>query len=381
MRSAFLTAGIALCVIGRGYGQVLPPPTDKEVEAQARLLDLSNDKETRLRAAKWFNGKSFAKNIDLGVPALERCIRKDPDMECRREAVGSLAMIAKRLGRPCPLAVIESFLDKEDEPRWMAMANLGLFKTFEPGAVDVLLRAAESERPGVRSDSLLILAQAGPKDERGLRAIEKGKEDKTFQVRHTAHVAWFTATDRLPDYLDYVIRVREDAEAALRPVPPDPEAAQNEKAMRNLFILGATIRTIEWSEQRPDELATDLLKRLEDKSPLMRRGAANLIGAVAVKTELRDPKMDDMPWFKHILPYVEQGDLFKTPGDPKDKKQKEIEKKKEPPQPSRAALVLEKRGVRGRLVTLRDMDPDRSVRDAARIALERLATVLKAKPE
>jgi hypothetical protein len=380
MRCALLAVAIALSLTGRGYGQVLPPPTDKEVEEQARLLDLSNDKETRLQAAKWFNGKSFAKNIGLGVPALERCIRKDPDMECRREAVGSLAMIAHHLSRPCPLAVIESFLDKEDEPRWMAMAYLGLFKTFEAGAVDVLLRAVESEKPGVRSDSLLILARAGPKEERALRAIEKGKDDKTFQVRHTAHIAWFTATDRLPDYLDYIIRVREDADGSLQPVPRDPEAAQNEKAMRNLFILGATIRMIEWSEQRPDELATDLLKRLEDKSPLMRRGAVNLIAAVAVKTELRDPKKDDMPWMMHILPYIEQGDLFKTLGEKKDKKETK-EAKKEPPQPSRAALALEKRGVQERLVALRDMDPDRSVRDAARVALERLASVLKTKPK
>src|SRR5262249_2187059 len=134
-----------------------------------------------------------------------------------------------------------SFLDKEDEPRWMAMANLGMFKTFEAGAVEVLLRAAESDKPGVRSDSLLILAHSGPKDERALKAIAKGKEDKTFLVRHTAHIAWFTTADRLPDYLTYIIRAREDAHAVLAPVPRDPEAAQNEKAMRNLFLLGAAI--------------------------------------------------------------------------------------------------------------------------------------------
>src|SRR5262249_30589232 len=104
MRSAFLAVGIALCLTVRGFGQVIPPPTDKEVEEQARRLDPSNDKATRLQATKWFNGNSSAKNIGLGVSALERCMRKDPDMECRREAVGSLSMIAHRLARPCPLA-------------------------------------------------------------------------------------------------------------------------------------------------------------------------------------------------------------------------------------------------------------------------------------
>src|SRR5262249_14109713 len=151
----------------------------------------------------------------------------------------------------------ESFLDKEDEPRWMAMACMAFFKSFEPGTVNVLLRAAQSARAEVRSDSLIILAQAGPKEKRALEAIDKGKSDATFLVRHTAHFAWFTAPDRLPDYLVYIIRVREDAEGALTPIPKDPQDAQNEKAMRNLFILGTTFKLIEWSDQRPDELATN----------------------------------------------------------------------------------------------------------------------------
>jgi hypothetical protein len=357
----------------------LPLPTDAQVRQQARQLDPKNDKAARLQAVKWFGARCYAKNIDLGLAALEECIRKDPDMECRRDAVHSRAMIARERKRPCPLAVIESFLDKEDEPRWMATACMVFFKSFEPGTVNVLLRAAESEKPGVRSDSLLILAQAGPKEKRALDAIEKGKSDATFLVRHTAHIAWLTATDRMPDYLTYVIRVREDAEGALTPIPKDPQDAQNEKAMRNLFILGSTFKLIEWSDQRPDELATHLLTLSEDKSPLMRRGAANLIGAVVIKTELPDPnKKGEMPWMMHILPYIEQGDLFKTLGeDKKDKKDKKDAKepKKEPPQPSRAAVALQKQGVQARLVALRDMDPDRTVRDAARAAIARLATV------
>src|SRR5262249_35194848 len=109
-------------------------------------------------------------------------------------------------------------------------------------------------------------------------------------------------------------------------------------------------------------------------------GAVNLIGTVVIKTELPDPKkQDETFWMKHILPYVERGDLFQTPGEGKKDKKETKEPKKEPQQPSRAAVSLEKQGVQARLVALRDMDPDPSVRDAARNALERLVSVRKAK--
>src|SRR5467141_1834060 len=109
---------LSFTVSARGQVPALPPPSDADIEAQVRQLDRKNDTAARLEALKWLNGRSFAKNAGLAIPALERCIRKDPAMECRTEAVLSLALIAKRLDRPCPLAIIETFLDKEDDPRW-----------------------------------------------------------------------------------------------------------------------------------------------------------------------------------------------------------------------------------------------------------------------
>src|SRR5436190_689850 len=168
---------IALPTSVRAQPPALPPPSDAEIEQHARRLDAKNDKAARLEAIHWLNSRSFAKNAGLAIPALEGCIRQDPVMECRREAVLALALIAGKLKQPCPLAIVETFLDPEDEPRWMAMASIGSFKAFAPGAVDILLRCADADKPGLRSDALLLLARAGAKDKRALDAIERGKQD------------------------------------------------------------------------------------------------------------------------------------------------------------------------------------------------------------
>src|SRR5262249_12964966 len=196
--------------------------------------------------------------------------------EVRRDAVLALGLIANKLGKPCPLAVLEALLDKEDEVRWQAMACTPLFKTFAPGSVEVLLRCAKSESADVRGDSLFLLALAGGKDPKVLGVIEKAKQDQTFLVRHTAYCAMFRANDQLDEFLAYIIRAREDPDAVLSPAPENREMREREKSMTNLFVLGSAMRVIEWSERRADELAPALLKLLGDKSPVMRRGAANL---------------------------------------------------------------------------------------------------------
>jgi hypothetical protein len=84
----------------------------------------------------------------------------------------------------------------------------------------------------------------------------------------------------------------------------------------------------------------------------MRRGAARLIGASAVKVDLKDTD-----WKKSL----EQPEI---PGQPP-----------RPPQRSKVAGQFEKLKAEARLRELRDNDPDLSVRAAARTALERLASV------
>jgi hypothetical protein len=181
----------------------------------------------------------------------------------------------------------------------------------------------------------------------------------------------FRANDRLDEFLAYIIRVREDPDAVLSPAPENREIREREKAMKNLFVLGSAMRVIEWSERRADELAPALLKLLGDKSPVMRRGAANLIGAAVVKVDLSDPARRPDDWLARIVSGVGPDNMPRPP-----KKDAPAEGRA---QKSKVAVRLEKLNVEARLRELRDKDPDRGVRDAARHALERLAGVQEKK--
>jgi HEAT repeat protein len=347
------------------------PPTDAAFNEQIRKLDAKNDRAARLDAVSWLNSNSREKNAGVAIPALERCIRDDPDREVRRQAVLSLGLIAKHQDRACPLAVVEALLDKEDLVRWQASECAGLFKAYAPGSVEVLLRGAQSEDAEQRSTNLLHLGRAAGKDPKALEVIQKARRDKVFDVRHTAHCALFLANDKLDEFLVYLIRLREEPDAVLAPVPDDAEAQKRDRAQRNLILIGSAMRFMEWSERRADELAPLLLKLLDDKSPVLRRGGANLIGATAVKVDLsREPGVGVLDSFKGdgigaLLPYIEP-DAAVKPGP--------VERAK-PPEPSKAALLFEKLKAEDRLRELRDKDPDRGVRDAARNALARLAAV------
>jgi hypothetical protein len=73
-----------------------PPPTDAELKELIGKLEPGNEKAARLAALRRINGHSWANNAGLAVPALERCLREDPEKEVRREAVLDIALIAKR---------------------------------------------------------------------------------------------------------------------------------------------------------------------------------------------------------------------------------------------------------------------------------------------
>jgi hypothetical protein len=337
-----------------------PAPTDADFAEHLLKLSAKNTKADRIEAIRWLNGKSRAKNASLAIPALEKCIRDDQEMEIRRDAIMTLTTVVRNLDKPCPLVIIEMLEDKEDEVRWQAGTCAFLFKSFAPGSVDVLLRQVASDNAEVRSTGLLLVAHAGGKEKKVLDAIDKAKKDKVYDVRHSAHCARFTATDNLEEFLVYIIRTREDDDAVLAPVPADEEARKSDQCRRNLFIIGSALRLIEWSDGRSEELATVLLKLLDDKTPVMRRGAVNLIGASVNKIEVPGNDTSKLSPFD-LLPYVDPS----IEGKPK--------KKEEPPQKSKVCLELEKRKVAEKLRKLRDDDPDGSVRDAAKSALEKLA--------
>jgi HEAT repeat protein len=334
-----------------GKDGVEPPPTDADVKKQIERLDPKKAEAERLDAAKWLGRHAKAKNANLGVPALERCIRTDPAADVRDAAVLGLAKIAKDRDESCPRAIVEAMLDKDVFVSQTADLVADWFKTFPPGSVEVLLRCAGSEDDNRRARSLGHLARAGGKDKQVIEAIEKATKDKSFGVRHNARVALFQATDNLAELLAYFVRLLDDSDSLLSPVDPTSEEGKRERTTRHLVSLGAAMLIVEWSDKRPDDLAPALLKLLESPSSQMRRGAARQIGASAVKVELTglDGKKE-----------------AKVPPEPS---------KAEKPEPSNVAGRFEKLKAEDRLRDLRDNDPDDTVRAAARVALERLASV------
>jgi HEAT repeat protein len=357
-------------------GQIAQPAPDAEFTEQLKRLDPGNEKETRLNALGWINAHSRDKIAVHAIPALEKCIRDDPQAEVRQRAVGTLGQLARRLERPCPLVIFEALHDKEDFVRYEAVVWAGLFKTFAPGSADVLLRGVKADNAELRSSSLLLLARVAGKNPKALEAMEEATRDKVLDVRHSARMALFIAKDKLEEHLPYLIRVREDPDSFLSPGPENSEDGKRERAYRNLVVLGSAMELARWSDARADELADVLLKLLQDKSAVQRRGAAKLVGATVVKVEFA-PKRDDVPLAvgefapvggpESLLPFVDPEAAAKG-------------KKDTPVQKSNVALRLEKLGVDVALRKLRDDDPDRSVREAAGWALERLASVPAKKP-
>jgi hypothetical protein len=347
---SLVVASMPFAVLGQERTE--PQPLDEDFKEQTKRLSPKNCKLERLEAVEWLKRHAEAKNAQLAIPALERCIRDDPEATIREAAVLGLGMISKKRKDPCPLVITEAMLDKDEFVSQMADGVAGWFKTYAPGSVEVLLRCAKSEDPELRAKCLTHLARAGGKDKKVLEAIEKAKKDESFGVRHNAHCALFQATDNLADFLGYLIRLEEDPEGVLGKVDADSEAGKLVLTRRNLGRISAAVLVAEWSDKRPDDLAPALLKLLASPSPEMRRGAARLIGISAAKVDLTDYDVKN---------------LLEPPLEPA--------KCQKPPQKSNVAVRFEKLKAEDRLRELCDDDPDRTVRAAARTALHRLATL------
>jgi hypothetical protein len=338
------------------------PPTDAEVRAWALRLERNQDQSARLEALQWLRKHAAATNAGLALPALERIIREDPVSQVREEALLTLFDMAKKQKRPCPLTLVQAIFDPDIAVRQAAAGLATQFRAFAPGTVDVALRASWAEDADIRSYGLNLLALAAPHDEKALAVIETAKNDRTFQIRHNAHCYKFQANGRLVEYLAWLIRVQED-HRVLDPIPKDETLRKQEEFLRNLAIVGSAQTILEWTEKRPDDLAAALLALLEHESPVVRRGAARLIPVTAVQSDLFKPTPEGfaskVP--AYLFPESESG-VAKAGGQSKPR-----------PEKSKVAACLEKRKVRERLEKLIQHDPDRAVRTAARLALDRLA--------
>lgn len=343
-------------------------PTAADFAAQVARLTPTASREDRLQVVQWVRARDTSKHSLVAVPALEKLVRLDPDAKVREEAVVALAHVARHHKRPCPLALVEAIRDKEDLVRWNAGVYVALFKTdVEPGAVGVLVEGSRDDRAEVREHCVIHLGIAGGRDPKALAAIDRAKADPNSAVRYAAHGARFTASGDLGEYLAYLVRLREDPAGFQDKYPAGSEAAKLEQTRSNLFQLGAAVRLGEWAEGRPDELAAGLLKLLDDKSALMRRGGAGVIGATARRVEQVKP-------FDPVRPTESGPSPFETLLPSLDPEFRPREPTKQPPPgPSRVAVKLLAQKVEARLRALRDKDPDESVRAAAKAALDRLA--------
>lgn len=372
----FVLVAVALVFTISAHGQQ-DQSSQAQFAEQLQKLNPKTGKEDRLRALNWLSANARDKHVDAALSALEKCIRDDPEAEVRQRAVNVLGHLALGLKKPCPRIILEALHDTEDFVRYQADVSAGLFKTFAPGSADILLRGMTAENAELRSSSVLLLARVAGKDPTALAAMEKATKDKVLDVRHNAHIALFLARDKLEHHLPYLIRVREDPDSFLSPGPADSEEGKRERSYRNLVLIGTATRMIDWSETRSEELAGALLKLLKEDSALMRRGAARLIGAAAVKVERPVDRGLDLLGPKG---WTDGSSLFPFFDPQVDAPSKKESKPQEAPRPSQVALRLQKLKVEATLRQLQTDDPDRSVRDAARWALDRLASVRAKKP-
>jgi HEAT repeat protein len=339
--------------------------------ARARGLDLGNDQATRLEALRWIEHHHRTPGARRALPALERLARAAPEPEQRQRAVRTLGFIELGLKAPCPLVVLDGLFDRGGDVRFEAAVVAGLFRHFATGAAEVLLRGVKEDDPWLRGTCVSFLGRLAGKDPKLLAVIEAAKQDPALDVRDLAHCVAFVATDKLEPYLVYLIRLREDPEAVLAPVPDDPKARDEECRLRNLLHIGTVMRFGAWAEERTDEFARVLLKLLRDEAPLIRRGAANVIADSAVKRP--PPAKPFRPWD------LKEGDPFPSAIAPyitgDDTKQKKDMRPKERPEKSAVARRLQElKGVEV-LRALADRDPDPGVREAAGRALQRLASL------
>jgi len=320
-----------------------------------------------LEALGWIKNHARAQSALSAIPALEKCIEAHPDEIVRNQAAFTLGIVAETHKKPCPLALVKALFDDDEYVRQTAGCMADHFESFEPGCLETLLRCVESERVDVRVHAVSLLVAAGPKDKRVVAALKKALRDESFNVRNNARSALFRATDSLEEYLRYLIRLREEPDAMLDPVPKDKELRGRELSVRNLVLFAmVAFRVPEWSEKRPEELARLLMKFLDDRSPSMRRGAARVIACCAWKFA---DSADHDEAFRRFLPdeKVEVRDMKKS-------------EPKKPSEKSKVALHLEKLKVRERLVQLRDTDADASVRAVCAEALESLNRGQQKKP-
>jgi HEAT repeat protein len=340
-----------------GQPSTAPAPTAAEVREQMRRLDPKNGFYERLKALAWINQRLDSPQLDQAIPALERCLKDDPEPEVRKRTIDTLAGLQLRRKRPCPLALIEAMLSQTDVVRWQAGIWVDKFKEFASGSIPILLRGVRSEDPDIRGNILFPLAQAAREDEKLLAVIRDCTKDKDWKVRDCAHIALYHATDQVDDFLIYLARERQAAHKA-GPVRKQESAEEKRlREQRNDRMIGAAGLIREWLDSRPIDVGRVLCRMLENEASSERGGAAILLGEFAnidrcVKSKSKRGDIKDS--FPSLAPLEEN-----TPEEQAERT-------------AQLAKQMRELGVIDRLTKIAEKDPEKEVRQAAQEALQGL---------
>src|ERR1700730_9078706 len=113
-------AGLTMVLLFAAVAQAADKTPMLEFSEQIQRLDPKHGRATRLRALEWLIEHHAAKDAELAIPVLERIIRKDTDERVRENAVAALQRVARTLGKPCPLVLLEAILDEDEMVRQAA---------------------------------------------------------------------------------------------------------------------------------------------------------------------------------------------------------------------------------------------------------------------
>jgi HEAT repeat protein len=341
-----------------GLPPIFPAPTAEEVTQQIQRLGPKTDKAERLAALRWITQRVGSKETDRAIPAVTRCVKEDSEPEVREEAVNALARLAWQRKQPCPVVLVEAILDKNFGVHLRSSGWVDQYPVLPPEAAPVLLRGARSDNPDVRACVLMPLGKLARKDKALLPALQERTKDKDWTVRNNAYVALYKATDRLDDYLGYLARERAAASESLLARKEESEDEKRHCTERTLLWISSAGLLCEWLEPRPKDLARTLTRMLEDVAASERIAGAMLLADFAYV--YRDIK---------ITPQGERGKKsrrwvpeFPTRNTPEVQAEKAAQ----------LAKQMRELGVLDRIHKLTLRDPDKEVRDAAKVAFNSL---------
>jgi HEAT repeat protein len=241
-------------------------------------LSEKQPKDVRLKAINQLDGshitydKSIASDTALALPELTRCLH-DKDPKIRSAAIYSITDIVLRQNLELPLDVVETLFDEDREVRLSATTNAccSAFKKYPAKAKDLLLRALLDGGSEVRQAASAPLAQYFGNKKEVVEALQNATKDEDFLVRHNAICVLHTLLHELEPF------TRQLTEVVFTPLA---DKDNEERSMRKFMKPGCSKILRNLSREQTEDFVQVLKKFLTDKSPILREGAASLLGGM-----------------------------------------------------------------------------------------------------